>query len=147
MSRFAQTYCSQCGAELGPGDAGVSSCADHQPPRAKPTPGPWHWVSPTRLEPVVPDPQRSAVSVILSEDGCYGFFGSDLAATLAEDQANRRLIATVPDLLDAAQAAEAIFTRQKWRADSPDPEAVAMCKLRAAIAKATGLTTDEARPS
>ncbi|KVZ80001.1 hypothetical protein [Burkholderia ubonensis] len=28
--RFAQTYCSACGAELGPGNAGVSSCADHR---------------------------------------------------------------------------------------------------------------------
>ena len=27
--RFARTYCSQCGDELGPGDAGVSSCSDH----------------------------------------------------------------------------------------------------------------------
>lgn len=28
--RFQMTYCSQCGAELGPGDAGVSHCADHR---------------------------------------------------------------------------------------------------------------------
>lgn len=27
--KFAQTYCSQCGCELGPGDAGVSHCEDH----------------------------------------------------------------------------------------------------------------------
>lgn len=27
--RFARTFCSQCGANLGPGDAGVSRCADH----------------------------------------------------------------------------------------------------------------------
>ena len=27
--RFAQTYCSQCGCECGPGDAGVSSCKDY----------------------------------------------------------------------------------------------------------------------
>ncbi|WP_347467563.1 hypothetical protein [Burkholderia stagnalis] len=27
--RFPMTYCSQCGCELGPGDSGVSSCADH----------------------------------------------------------------------------------------------------------------------
>lgn len=30
--RFAHTYCSQCGADLGPGDAGVSSCSDHRAP-------------------------------------------------------------------------------------------------------------------
>jgi hypothetical protein len=28
-SRFAQTSCSQCGCDLGPGDAGVSCCVDH----------------------------------------------------------------------------------------------------------------------
>jgi len=27
--RFAQTYCSQCGQEQGPGDNGVSHCRDH----------------------------------------------------------------------------------------------------------------------
>ncbi|WP_321913527.1 hypothetical protein [Paraburkholderia sp. J11-2] len=28
--RFPQTYCSQCGRELGPGNEGVSSCGDHK---------------------------------------------------------------------------------------------------------------------
>ncbi|WP_186163395.1 hypothetical protein [Burkholderia gladioli] len=28
--RFAATSCSQCGTALGPGDAGVSHCADHR---------------------------------------------------------------------------------------------------------------------
>lgn len=27
--RFAQTYCSQCGCECGPGDSGMSSCIEH----------------------------------------------------------------------------------------------------------------------
>ena len=27
--KFAQTYCSQCGQNLGPGDSGVSHCRDH----------------------------------------------------------------------------------------------------------------------
>ena len=27
--RFPMTYCSQCGKECGPGDAGVSDCRDH----------------------------------------------------------------------------------------------------------------------
>lgn len=35
MSRFPNTYCSQCGLDLGPGDAGVSSCADHMPIRGQ----------------------------------------------------------------------------------------------------------------
>ncbi|MBJ9669023.1 hypothetical protein I5693_15855 [Burkholderia cenocepacia] len=30
--RFAMTCCSSCGAELGPGNAGISSCADHRAP-------------------------------------------------------------------------------------------------------------------
>ncbi|WP_321906242.1 hypothetical protein [Burkholderia cenocepacia] len=30
--RFAMTYCSSCGAEIGPGNAGISSCADHRAP-------------------------------------------------------------------------------------------------------------------
>jgi hypothetical protein len=29
MPRFPTTYCSQCGAEFGPGDAGFSHCKDH----------------------------------------------------------------------------------------------------------------------
>lgn len=41
-------------------------------------------------------------------------------------------------LLDAARAAEAILGRQKWVEGSTDPEAVALFKLRAAVAKATG---------
>jgi hypothetical protein len=85
----------------------------------------------------VPDYPTSAVSVILSEDGCYGFVGSDLDATTAEDKANRVLIAASPDLLDAARAAEAVLGLQKWLAGSTDPEAVALYKLRAAIAKVT----------
>lgn len=38
MPRFSETSCSQCGKDLGPGDCGVSSCADHT---MKHTPGPW----------------------------------------------------------------------------------------------------------
>jgi hypothetical protein len=30
MSRFAMTYCSQCGSEQGPGNEGVSHCSDHR---------------------------------------------------------------------------------------------------------------------
>lgn len=29
--RFPETSCSQCGEDIGPGDAGVSSCSDHDP--------------------------------------------------------------------------------------------------------------------
>ena len=30
MPRFQETFCSQCGAGFGPGDAGYSHCVDHQ---------------------------------------------------------------------------------------------------------------------
>ncbi|WP_069705261.1 hypothetical protein [Burkholderia seminalis] len=33
--RFAMTTCSSCGAELGPGNAGVSSCRDHGTPELR----------------------------------------------------------------------------------------------------------------
>jgi len=45
------------------------------------------------------------------------------------------------ELLDAARAAEAVLGRQQWRQDSPDPEAVALRLLRAAIARADGEVT------
>lgn len=31
MPRFAETFCSQCGNNLGPGDSGVSHCDQHEP--------------------------------------------------------------------------------------------------------------------
>lgn len=30
LPRFAQTYCSQCGGEFGPGNSGFSDCSEHQ---------------------------------------------------------------------------------------------------------------------
>lgn len=35
--RFEKTYCSQCGRDTGPGDAGHSSCATHGPQEPKDT--------------------------------------------------------------------------------------------------------------
>jgi hypothetical protein len=54
-----------------------------------------------------------------------------------ETEEDARLIAASPDLLDAAQAAEAVLARGRWIEGSTDPEAIALAKLRAAIAKAT----------
>jgi len=54
------------------------------------------------------------------------------------DGPDARLMAAAPDLLEAARAAEAIFTRQKWGGDGDDPETVALRLSRAAIAKAMG---------
>jgi hypothetical protein len=39
-------------------------------------------------------------------------------------------------LFEAAKAAEAVLAAQKWRADSTDPEAIALRKLQAALLKA-----------
>lgn len=36
MPRFEETYCSQCGKSLGPGDSGVSHCDEHW--RSSPSP-------------------------------------------------------------------------------------------------------------
>jgi len=30
MAKFDKTYCSQCGAEFGPGDSGYSHCDQHK---------------------------------------------------------------------------------------------------------------------
>jgi hypothetical protein len=35
VSRFPQTFCSQCGASLGPGDEGASHCDQHRAPATK----------------------------------------------------------------------------------------------------------------
>lgn len=103
---------------------------------AKHTPGPWHWVDGYRLEPMVQDYKAQAVSSILDREGGCGYVGRKNDETLAELEADFALIAASPDLLDAARAAEAVLGRQKWLAGSTDPEAVALFKLRAAIAKA-----------
>ncbi|WP_316150477.1 hypothetical protein [Cupriavidus sp. BIC8F] len=89
------------------------------------TAGPWH---------------ADRRDILTTENQCIATVWSGAAASLDEADANERLFAAGPDLLAAAIAAEAIFTRQRWRADSLDPEALAMRALRAAIAKAIGGT-------
>ncbi|MGH7462668.1 MAG: hypothetical protein ACREMA_16795 [Longimicrobiales bacterium] len=66
---------------------------------AQHTPGPWAWDKTGHsLRPVTPAPDTSAVHTILSPDGCFGYMGSDFKATIAEDDANKRLIALAPDM-------------------------------------------------
>lgn len=101
------------------------------------TPGPWQWDHYVLL-PVELDPDKHAINTILiAEHTGFGFLDSNLDAGLAENDANLALIAAAPQLLDAARAAEAVLARQGWLASSTDPEAVALGKLRAAIATAT----------
>lgn len=103
---------------------------------SKHTPGPWIW-SDHSLQPAHPDPFNYAVHTILNaEHTGWGFLASDNAKTTAESTANLVLIVAAPDLLDAALAAEAVLAKQKWLENSTDPESVALCKLRAAIARA-----------
>jgi len=78
---------------------------DARPPCTFPilrfTPGPWRWDG-YSLRPANPNPDAHAVHTILeAEHLAWGFAGSDLAACLAEDVANRHLIAAAPDLYEA----------------------------------------------
>lgn len=67
------------------------------------TPGPWIWRD-CVLAPLVPNPDFSSVHTILAcEHGAVGFLGSDVQTTLAEDAANRALIAAAPLLRDALE--------------------------------------------
>lgn len=52
--------------------------------------------------------------------------------------ANEALFAAAPDLHQAARAAEALLTRQKWRADPHSAEGALLLELRAALAKVEG---------
>lgn len=54
--------------------------------------------------------------------------------------ANEQLVIAAPALLAAAREAEAILSSGRWIEGSKDPEAVALWKLRAALAKATGVS-------
>lgn len=99
---------------------------------SKHTPGPWHWPHDSNdLCPVNPDPQHMAVSSILTADGGFGFLGRSSADTLAELDADRRLIAAAPDLLDALKTL-------LFAADDSQSYDAALVSARAAIAKAEG---------
>lgn len=104
----------------------------------KHTPGPWIWdgycLKPANLDPC----NHSVHTIIEAEIIGWGFLCSDHATSRAESNANLALIAAAPDLFDAAKAAEAVLAKQKCFEASTDPEAVALFKLRAAIAKAGG---------
>jgi hypothetical protein len=71
---------------------------------------------------------------------CAGISDEDLAIGVVPMRMHLWLVKSHVELLIAARAAEAIFTRQKWREDSTDPEAVALRMLRRAIAGAEGRT-------
>lgn len=72
-------------------------------PTARHTPAPWQWHG-NDLRPARPDPAHYAVHTIVTcSSGGYGFLASKTAATLAELDADRALMATAPELLQALQ--------------------------------------------
>lgn len=91
----------------------------------KHTPGPWraeYW-------------RCNAKTTVLVDDAAI-VTGKRVIAEF-ETEEDALLGAAGPDLLEAARAAEATLSRGGWVEGSTDPEAVALFKLRAAIAKAT----------
>ena len=105
------------------------------------TPGPWIWDGNT-LRPEQPDPARSAVHSILDADGGFGFLGSDWRETLPELEADRRVIAAAPELLEALQRLHANMQAQDLESQAQRPTEAdylaCMAAAAAAIAKATG---------
>jgi hypothetical protein len=78
-----------------------------------------------------------AKTTVLTDDPLHFSGKREIADCQTEEDA--RAIAALPDLIEAALAAERLLTRAGWRADNTfDPEAVTLAKLRAAIAKAAG---------
>lgn len=92
------------------------------------TPGPWAWDGDYYLRPVNAQPDISAVHTILSPEGCYGYLLASHEAVMAEDAANRALIAEAPELLKALQGVLRMADRATVEFDA----------ARAAIARATG---------
>lgn len=93
------------------------------------TPGPWIWDGNT-LQPEQRDPDRSQVHTILDADGGCGFLGSDWRQTCAELDADRRLIAAAPELLEALRELRDWYEKHTG---------LPACAANAAIARATGL--------
>ena len=92
-----------------------------------PTPGPWHWVG-TRLKPVY-EGQSLFIGTILDDSGVMVYReASHVKHAVDECEANRRLIAAAPDLLEALELLMA-----DGRIGGLDG-----ARARAAIAKATG---------
>ena len=144
MSRFANTYCSQCGKDLGPGDEGVSHCSDH----ARHSPAPWRFLEDGRSE---EEPNYCQPLTICGPDdddlaNVYSSDDSTVSITRAEAIANARLIAAAPDLLAALSDLEiAANTVAACYARNPGSFSAALSdlgesaeKAREAIARATG---------
>lgn len=64
------------------------------------TPGPWLWHDHDTLRPADVD-GCSSIHTILSPDGCFGYVGCSTSEITDEFEADLRLIAQAPNLLDA----------------------------------------------
>ena len=95
------------------------------------TPGPWMWDDNT-LRPANPNPDTSSVHSILDAEGGWGFMGSDVHKTCAELDADRVLIATAPELLEALQRL------LSWEIARLPVRSEDIAFARAAVAKAKG---------
>ena len=106
------------------------------------TPGPWVWDD-RSLHPAVRNPDTCNVHSILDAEGGYGFIGGDNKACIAELEADYRLIAAAPDLLDAAiVACQMLDTLKAMMIDRYDTHIhlkAIRAVLQAAADKATGV--------
>ena len=94
---------------------------------AKHTPGPWE-------APHIDDDVSARQYWVCSDHGVVAMVDDE--ATYAE--ADTRLIAAAPELLDIARRIEALLMRQRWRRDGDAPESVLLRDARSAIYKAMG---------
>lgn len=133
-ARFPMTYCSQCGAELGPGNSGVSHCEDHQA-GARHTPGPWEAKRNSSFWEVKPINGGYDGLPFTVADVCASAPGFPDAGL---QEANARLIAAAPELMEALQELVAEYEPniKTFATDAPR-KAKWMAALNA-IAKATG---------
>ena len=110
--------------------------------QAKHTPGPWEWSDKYRTA----DSERNTWSLL--GDGGYGILSCDGDENSPQSlgksgEANARLIAAAPDLLEAAKLVIAWYEAEDDHSKADFYQRMDMCRtseaaLRAAIAKATG---------
>ena len=97
------------------------------------TPGPWHWDG----NPCNYDKEQEAPWLIDANDSYPPILGGTITC---QSDANARLIAAAPDLLEALQDLFEADMEHVLMGDGKDDQIEAIAKARAAIAKATGET-------
>lgn len=74
--RYAETWCSQCGADLGPGDSGTSHCRDHRGGKRVPTHD-YHICSPDMAWETDVSAESPAAAIELAAEELYEWAGAD----------------------------------------------------------------------